>query len=259
MTKRLKALVVCKHPENSKEAKVCKPIAKNGIKVKYSWKNNLERSDLEGFDLVISIGGDGTALSASHYLLYRPLLAVNSSPRRSEGALTTVDIKDLDKKLRQIKRGKYKTEKLERIEVSIDGKEQVPLALNEVFIANEKAYLMSKYKVRFRSKKKRVEEEQRSSGVIFSTGTGSTAWFKSAGGKPFSPQSKFIRMIVREPFIRRLRKFSLVESVIKEKDSIEVILMTNAVLVIDSIREFKLKEGSKIKIRISKWPLLRII
>jgi NAD+ kinase len=250
----MRALVVCKHSEGSEEANVCRLIRKEGFDVKYSWKNTLKPKDLDGIDIVISIGGDGTALSASHFLTKSPLLAVNSDPEHSEGALTTMTLDKLDEKLEEIKSGKYKTEKLERIEVSINGKLQNILALNEVFIANEKAYHISKYKIKFNG----TEEEQRSSGLIFSTGAGSTGWFKSARGGPFPVNSKYIKMHVREPYIRNLMKFSILDKTIYEKDEMIVMPLTNMVLAIDSIREIKLKKEDKVKIKISDKPLLRI-
>jgi len=256
--KKLKAIIVYKHPKNSNESKVCRPLDTNGIKIKYSWKNSLTKKDFNGFDFVVAIGGDGTALSASHYLVGRPLLAVNSNPKNSEGALTTISVDVLDKKLKDIKEGNYEVEKLERIEVSINGRKQDILALNEVFIANEKAYLSSKYHIKFKGGGSKVEEDQISSGLIFSTGSGSTAWFKSAGGQPFGVGEKCIKMLVREPYIRKILRFSILEKTIHEEDSIIVVPHTNAVLAIDSIREIKLNKDDKVKIKISRKPLLRI-
>ncbi|MEI6849864.1 MAG: NAD(+)/NADH kinase [archaeon] len=250
----MKTLVVCKHPEGAIESDSCRLIEKHFSPI-YAWKNNLEKKDLKDIDLVIALGGDGTVLSASHYLTEKPLLAVNSSPTKSEGALTTLSVANLGTKLNAIKNGKFKTEKLERIEVFINDKPLDILSLNEVFIANEKAYLISKYKISFKSK----EEEQRSSGLIFSTGTGSTAWFKSAKGTPFAADSKFIKMITREPYKGKLGKFSLTEATINEGEEFHVYPLCNSVLAIDSIHEFKVKEGDKITLRISSHPLLRII
>mgnify|MGYP001559380035 FL=1 len=148
MKQNKKVLVVCKYPKNSKESKVCKIAEKEGFEFEYHWKNNLKPKDLTDIDIVISIGGDGTALSAGHFLIDKPLLAVNSDSEKSEGALTTINIKDLNKKLDEIRNNEYQTELLERIEVYINNKLQTPIALNEVFIANEKAYLVSKYKIK---------------------------------------------------------------------------------------------------------------
>jgi NAD+ kinase len=255
----MRVLVVCKHAENSKEAQILNDAMNNGFEIIYSWKNTLSPGELKNIDLVVSIGGDGTALSASHFLVDKPILAVNSDPEKSEGALTTLTIDDLERKLDEIKSNKFKVEKLERIEVEINGKLQNPLALNEIFIANERAYLVSKYKIKLKHEGKIVEEEQKSSGLIFSTGTGSTAWFKSAGGEPFSAQARYIEMLVREPYIRKLNKFGVLKSKINETDFAEIIPGTEMVLAIDSIREFKVNNKDRIKIKISNKPLLRII
>ncbi|MBI2451883.1 NAD(+)/NADH kinase [Candidatus Pacearchaeota archaeon] len=256
--KKIKAIVVCKYPKNSKEAGVCRLIYHPGFEFKYAWKNTLIKKDLKNIDIVISVGGDGTALSAAHYLFDGPILIVNSSPKKSVGALSTINIDEIDEKLNQIKKGNYKIEKLERIKIYLNNKILEPMALNEVFIANEKAYLISKYKLKIKTKIKIKEEKQFSSGLIFSTGTGSTAWFKSAGRKPFSPQSRFIKMFVREPYFGKLHGFSILNHAMKENESVEVIPLTNSVLAIDSNREFNLKVGDKVRIKISRHPLLRI-
>jgi NAD+ kinase len=254
----MKALVVCKHPHEKEHPdvhKILESFQKSGLEVVYAWKNTLTKKELDGIDLVISVGGDGTALSASHFIEDKPLLAVNSSPETSVGALTTLTLAGLREKLEQISKKKFKTENLERIEVAINGKPAEHLALNDVFIASEKAYHISKYKIKFKNE----EELQRSSGLIFSTGTGSTAWFKSAGGIPFSPQSKFIRMIVREPYCGKNECETIKNLEIKENEQIEVTPLVKSVLAIDSIREYFLNSGDKVIIKISKIPLKRII
>jgi len=254
MEKKRKVLVVCKHSDEEEESSVCKLIRKEGFEIVYSWKNNLDKNQLDGVEFVISIGGDGTALSASHFTFELPLLAVNSNPKKSEGVLTTININELEKKLEEIKKDNFETEKLERIEAEINGKKIDFPALNEIFIANEKAYLVSKYKIKI----KENAEEQRSSGLIFSTGTGSTAWFKSAGGKPFKPDARHIKMIVREPYFGKLKKFEILEAEINEGENAEIIPLTKMILAIDSIREIKINEKDRVKIRISDKPLLRI-
>lgn len=252
----MKVLVVCKHLDGVDDSEAHDIIENSGLEAVYAWKNTLVRDELNGIDFVISIGGDGTALSASHFLEDKPLLAVNSSPLTSVGALTTLTVDKLGEKLKEISEGRYKTENLERIEVRINDKVIEHLALNDVFIASEKAYHISKYKLKFKNE----EEIQRSSGLIFSTGTGSSAWFKSAGGIPFSPQSKFVKMITREIYCGKEEcslKFRNIQ--INENEEIEVIPLVKSVLAIDSIREYLLGEGDAVRIKISGKPLKRII
>ncbi|MEM4271615.1 MAG: NAD(+)/NADH kinase [Candidatus Pacearchaeota archaeon] len=252
----MKALVVCKHEKNDNDDEVHKILESSGIEMAYAWKDALTKKEYDSIDFVISIGGDGTALSASHFLVDKPLLAVNSNPEKSVGALTTITLKELAVKLDEIKAGNFKTENLERMQIMINGNISDFLALNDVFIASEKAYNISKYKIRFKG----VEEMQRSSGLIFSTGTGSTAWFKSAGGIPFSPQLKFIKMIIREPYCGKVACSLRLQGIeIKENEEIEVIPLVKSVLAIDSIREYTLNPNDIVKIKISNSPLRRIL
>jgi NAD kinase len=252
----MKVLVVCKHEEEKNHSEIHNLIGDYCDKAVYAWKNTLSKNELDDIDFVISVGGDGTALSASHFIEDKPLLAVNSSPETSIGALTTLTIDKLRDKLEEIKSGNFMTENLERIEIIVNSKSAEHLALNDVFIASEKAYHISKYKIKFNSK----EEIQRSSGLIFSTGTGSTAWFKSAGGIPFSPQSKFIKMMAREPYCGKDECKLVMKNIeIKEGEEIEIVPFVKSVLAIDSIREYRLNPNDKVKIKISRNPLMRII
>ena len=184
----MKVLVVLKNKRDNPLKRVCNSIKERDLKIKYSWKNTLSKQDLKSVDMVISIGGDGTALSASHYIKNTPILIVNKNPDKSMGALSTISINKLNGKLHEILKNSkngLETEKLERIQVRVNNKPIKEIALNDIFLANEKAYLISKYEIKYGNK----SEKQFSSGLIFSTGTGSTAWFKSAGGKPF-PSNK---------------------------------------------------------------------
>jgi NAD kinase len=251
----MRALVVCKHPNKSKHSEVCRLINKKNLTTTYSWKNTLTKNQLINIDLIISIGGDGTVLSSSHFNNNIPLLAVNSNPKKSEGALTTLPISQLDIKLDQILKGNFITEKLERIQISINNNLLDLLALNEVFIANEKPYLITKHKI----KHNKIKETQKSSGIIISTGRGSTAWFKSAYGTPFSPQAKYIKMIVREPYQGKLNKIILKKAKINFNQTLSITPLVPSVLAIDSIREYPLKRNDKVEIKISKSPLIRII
>ena len=53
-----------------------------------TWRSAVGDVDSDEFDLVVTIGGDGTVLHASHFIGTTPVLAVNSSPRTSAGFFT---------------------------------------------------------------------------------------------------------------------------------------------------------------------------
>ena len=59
-------------------------------------------------DLIITVGGDGTALGASHYIRGGALLGVNSAPGDSVGHFCSVNRKNFAARLDEILSGKWK-------------------------------------------------------------------------------------------------------------------------------------------------------
>ena len=56
------------------------------ISYKKIYRSTIGEYDLSAFDLVITVGGDGTFLEASHHIKANtPILGVNSDPQRSVG------------------------------------------------------------------------------------------------------------------------------------------------------------------------------
>src|SRR4030042_1726735 len=145
----------------------------------------LEKWHLDKSDLVITLGGDGTFIKAANLLEDSLILGINSNPDLSEGALTLINLNELHK-LKEILSGKFSIGLSQRAKITINGKPANIFATNEIYIGCEFQFHSSRYKIIFNG----IEEEHRSSGVIVSTGTGSGAWFNSAGGKIFNPDEE---------------------------------------------------------------------
>ncbi len=222
--------------------------------VKKEQKNKRIRT---GFNLVISIGGDGTFIESSHLITDDTLiLGVNSDPFHSEGAHTSATRKNFEQKMRKILDGDFSVEKWSRLEIATSHKKNRVLALNEVYIGAAQLYNTSKYWL-FANK---TWEEQKSSGIIFSTGCGSTAWYSSAGGRPFSKTSKEGRFIVREPYCGHLICGRTINGIIKEKDCVQVKSnMRDGMIAIDSAAVFPFPKNKIIKIKVSDKPLHVIV
>ena len=94
---------------------------------------------------MISVGGDGTLLTASHWVTGAALLGVNSAPRSSVGYLTLTRRANLARDLARIARGTLLPQPVARIEVEIDGR-RLPPALNDVLIAHEQPAATSRYR-----------------------------------------------------------------------------------------------------------------
>lgn len=149
------------------------------------------------FDLIITIGGDGTFLEAAQAFPNIPLLGCNSNRHAdtkegSIGALTTIDSRNISQRIPSLFAGNYSLSRWPLLQVRIKGKLLPNVAVNDIFIGNRKAYKSSDISIIYQGK----EERFNCSGVIISTAVGSTAWYRNAGGKQFQTGMAFL---VREP------------------------------------------------------------
>jgi NAD+ kinase len=161
------------------------------------------RSKIHGtHDLVVTIGGDGTLLSASHQIGPGvPLLGVNSAPDHSVGFFCAARKGSVKTTLRAALDGSLKRTLLTRMLVELNGACLHARVLNEALFCHASPAATSKYILRVHAPDGVVEEEeQRSSGVWIGPAAGSTAAQRSAGGKILPLTSKKIQYVVREPY-----------------------------------------------------------
>lgn len=225
-------------------------IEKNHI-CKTARDSDLQQNCFDNIDLVITAGGDGTFIRASHFIKDIPILGINSEPETSEGALTSINEDQLEI-LDEILNGKYKKIMRQRAKIKRNSILLDNLALNEVYIGSLNQFHTSRYTIKFKG-----EEEQRSSGILVSTGSGSTAWFKSAGGKLFSPEAKELNFLVREPYFGRIFKPKILKGIIKnnEKIIIESKRYNGGIIAIDSDLTFDFNFSDKVEISLAENPL----
>jgi len=218
--------------------------------------NEIDDIYFNDVDLVLTIGGDGTFIRAATLVKDAIIMGINSEPEFSEGGLTSIKEDELDF-INEILKGKFKTTEKDRIKVKINGKELKEIVLNEVYVGAEHQYHTSRYIIKTKEK----QEEQRSSGVLIATGSGSHAWYKSAGGAPFTSDSKKLRFLVREPFLGNLFKPKMLNGEIKQGDKIEFISKRHAeqVIALDSNKLYPFNNNSVAEIELSENPLRVIV
>ncbi|KAH9543524.1 hypothetical protein CY35_13G069700 [Sphagnum magellanicum] len=174
---------------------------------------------IHNMDLVITIGGDGTLLQASHYLDNSiPILGVNSDPTltseveekldefdatRSSGHLCAATAGNFEQVLDEILEGTREPVKLRRISTFVDGIKVSSPALNDVLVAHPNPAAVSRCTfsiLREETGKQRTPViHSRSSGLRICTAAGSTAAMKSAGGDVMPLSSTDLQYMVREP------------------------------------------------------------
>ncbi|MBS1791476.1 MAG: NAD(+)/NADH kinase [Acidobacteria bacterium] len=204
-------------------------------------------------DLVITIGGDGTTLGASHYVRGGALIGVNSAPGDSVGHFCSVNRKNFVQKLDAILSGKVKPKELARLQIGLDEKPLPELALNDVLIVHECPASTTRYLL----KVGRREEEHRSSGIWISTAAGSTAGIGSAGGRKMPLGSQRIQYLVRELYREPKRRYALARGFIEASGEIIVASkMAAGELYIDGAKtRYEFPFGARAKISVAQSAL----
>lgn len=211
------------------------------------------RRAIAGARLVISVGGDGTLLAASHWVTGAWLLGVNSAPRSSVGHLTFTRRASLERDLARIARGTLLPQPVARLEIETGGK-RLPPALNDVLIAHEQPAATSRYRLRLGRK----AEDHRSSGLWVSTPTGSTAGIRSAGGRPMSLGAHRLQFRARELYRAGNRAAALESGYVEEGQELVVeSAMEAGWLFVDGSRmATRFPFGARAAFRVAAQPLL---
>lgn len=145
-------------------------------------------------DLVISVGGDGTLLAASHFVLDRPVVSVNSSPQSSVGFFSCATAETFAPTLEAIAADALHAFDLARMRIAINGAVDERPVLNDVLFAHRIPAATTRYSLVVEGK----QESHRSSGVWICTPAGSTAAMRSAGGHVMALESRDLQYLVRE-------------------------------------------------------------
>ena len=152
--------------------------------------------DPAGAQLIVTVGGDGTLLAASHNVYGPPVLGVNSAPKHSVGYFCAANPKNLASTIKRALDGELPTVRLTRMQVEINGRLQSCRVLNEALYSHVIPAATSRYILHC----SRGQEEQHSSGFWIGPAAGSTGAQRSAGGRVLPFGSKRLQMVVREPY-----------------------------------------------------------
>jgi NAD kinase len=226
---------------------------------------SLDRAYLPNFlfgrnDLVISLGQDGLVANTLKYLDGNPLMGVNPSPSRWDGVLLPFKVRDLEKAVPEAVRDSRPRKQVSMAEARLNDGQSL-LAVNDLFIG-QKSHVSARYRIEFEGR----QEAHSSSGIIVSTGLGSTGWLKSvmvgaaklASGEPnrkkeagetsrkkeaslatdgFPWDADFLRFSVREPFPSRTTGTDLVSGRVTRKSSLAIqsMMAENGVLFSDGV------------------------
>jgi len=176
-------------------------------------------------DLVVTLGQDGLVANTAKYVGGRPIMAVNPDPERFDGILLPFRPDNLRRHLELALANRAPHRSIAMAEARLKDGQRL-LAFNDLFVG-ARSHVSARYRIRHAGR----AENHSSSGVIVSTGAGSTGWLSSIfnqtsgilaflGGQPVKPMrlewgEQKLLFVVREPFISRHSQAGIVAGVVQ--------------------------------------------
>ena len=225
-------------------------------------------------DIVVTVGQDGLVANTAKYAIGLPIIAINPDPERIDGVLLPFRTAQARDAVRGVLQKKARFREVTLAEATLaDG--QKLLAFNELFIG-AKSHISARYQLSVGGK----TEPQSSSGLLVSTGAGSTGWLSSvfnmaAGvvailGKtpPASPlrigwEDPRLVYVVREPFASKSSRANLVAGILDagQEITVESEMAANGVIFSDGVESdfLEFNAGAIARIRTAAGKALLVV
>jgi len=197
-----------------------------GVPVHFIERGYLPNYDFGGVQAVVVVGQDGLVANTAKYVGDVPIVAVNPDPGEFDGILLPFQVDQARTAVRRVLDRKARIKSVTLAEAELNDGQRM-LAFNDFFVGAA-SHVSARYTLRIDGR----EEPQSSSGVLVSTGAGSTGWFSSVfnmtagisrwlGGEPRSAvrlewEDRRLLWAVREPFVSKHSRADLVAGVLSE-------------------------------------------
>ena len=183
-------------------------------------------------DLIVTVGQDGLVANTAKYVGSQPIIAVNPDAERIDGILLPFTPATVRRAAAAVLEGKAQFREVTMAEVSMNDGQKLT-AFNDLFVGAS-SHVSARYRIRWGQR----SEPQSSSGIIVSTGAGSTGWLSSVfnmvsgvtgylGTQPCKAismpwEDPRLFFIVREPFVSRHSGADIVAGMIESGQRLEL-------------------------------------
>jgi len=201
-------------------------------------------------NLIVVVGQDGLVANTAKYVNGLPIIAVNPDKSSYDGQLLPFDESDFLAAVENVLADRYRFKNVTMAEARMNDGQRL-LAFNDLFIGVS-SHVSARYRVNFNNK----AEDHSSSGIIVSTGAGSTGWLSSVFNMANSVFANFgglhqrltsqlawdderLMFIVREPFMSKMSQANIVSGMISKGNSLtlESKIPANGVIFSDGIEK----------------------
>jgi NAD kinase len=176
-------------------------------------------------DLVVTLGQDGLVANTAKYVMAQPIVAVNPEPTRFDGILLPFLPDQARRAVEKVIEARARIREVTLAAITFQDGQHL-LAFNDLFIG-ARSHVSALYRITCGKK----AEVQSSSGVLVSTGAGSTGWLSSVfnmasgiagfrGGTVVEPvrmpwEDRRLVYVVREPFVSRHSQANIVAGMLE--------------------------------------------
>lgn len=203
-----------------------------GLPVKSISRDLLPMFDFGRCALVVVLGQDGLVANTAKYVGDLPIVGVNPDPTRNDGVLLPFSVESVKSAVQRTLERKCRTRRVTLAEVQLNDGQRM-LAFNDFFVGAD-SHVSARYTLEWSSRR----ESQSSSGVLVSTGVGSTGWLSSVFnmaegiGRTFGSakvarpklqwEDRRLVWAVREPFKSRHSQTSLLAGMLDENEELVI-------------------------------------
>jgi len=211
-----------------------------------AWEPEQARCYVEGTDLLLSVGGDGTILRSARTAIPEsiPILGINMGKL---GFMAELKADEAIEKLPAILDGKAWIEEHTMLKAELASQGKTLYALNDVFVGRRSSARLVNIVCRLNNTPLTT---YRADGVVVATASGSTGYSLAAGGPILHPQAKEMLLT---PICSH---FSFSNTMVLPSNTrVELTVNTTheALLSIDGQTEVQLKNGDSTKIMLSPY------
>lgn len=220
-------------------------------------RDELDRFRFEPDDTVVVVGQDGLVANVAKYLSGQPVLGVNPDARAYDGILVPLSPVAVLELLPRAAERRVATESRTMALATLDDGQRL-VALNEIFVGHE-----THQSARYRIERPAPPERQSSSGVVVTTGTGSTGWARSISHTRRTervlpkPTERRLTFFVREAFESVRTGARVLDGDLGEDGALEIVSEMNngGVVFGDGIESDRLRFEWGMRVRIEIAPV----
>ena len=155
------------------EVKTVKKVCEMRARMQVVDREYLPNLILGAEDIIVVLGQDGLVANTLKYTNGQPVIGINPDPSRWDGVLLPFSPQQTFFAIDKVLRKEYDAKNVTMAEAKLTNGERI-IAVNDLFVGR-KTHASARYSIMIEGK----QDNQSSSGIIVSTGLGSTGWYKS--------------------------------------------------------------------------------